>query len=240
MNTVEMTDQEVAEQIRELNEGRAKTYALLSRLYRTEVDRELLDAMRGMRFPADSGNAKMDEGHRLIVGQLSTVWENTLSELAIDYARVFLGGGIDGYSAAYPFESVYTSPRRLLMQDARDEVVALYRSEGIDKAEGWTEGEDHISLELEFMRRLAERANEALAVKGEATAPTQEGLEEAFRLMQTQRAFMEEHLCAWVPMLTSDMLRFARTRLYRGLAFVTEGFLESDREFLASVLGSER
>ena len=239
MDSVKMTDREVAEQIGKLNEGRAKTYALLSRLFRAEVDRELLDAMRGMRFPADTGNEKMDEGHRLIVGQLSTVWENTLSELAIDYARVFLGGGIDGHSAAYPFESVYTSPRRLLMQDARDEVVALYRSEGIDKAEGWTEGEDHVSLELEFMGRLAERAHDALTSEGVDGAPSQEGMDEAFRLMQVQRAFMEDHLCAWVPMLTSEMLRFARTRLYRGLAFVTEGFLETDRDFLAGILGPE-
>ena len=46
--------------------------------------------------------------------------------------RAFIGHGIDAYSAAYPFESVYTSPKRLMMQEARDEVLAVYRSEGLD------------------------------------------------------------------------------------------------------------
>ena len=30
------------------------------------------------------------------------------------------------------FESVYTSEKRLLMQEARDEVLAIYRSAGLD------------------------------------------------------------------------------------------------------------
>ena len=222
-----MAENEALQQLASINEGRAKTYALLSRLFAKEADEPLLETMRTMRFPASTGNDKLDEGHRLIVGQLSTLWENSLSELAIDYARVFLGGGIDGYSAAYPFESVYTSSRRLLMQDARDEVLALYRSEGFDKAQNWTEGEDHISLELEYMQRLAERTQEAI-IRGNEN--------EAFRLSEVQMAFLRNHLAGWAPMLTCDMMRFAQTRLYRGLAFTTEGFLEVDEAFLASLL----
>ena len=37
-----------------------------------------------------------------------------------------------------------------MMQDARDEVLVLYRAFGLDKQESWKEGEDHIALELEF------------------------------------------------------------------------------------------
>ena len=228
MEEHKVTEDEAVQQLTSINEGRSKTYALLSRLYAKEADEELLETMRLMRFPASTGSEKLDEGHRLIVGQLSTLWENSLSELAIDYARVFLGGGIDGYSAAYPFESVYTSPRRLLMQDARDEVLSLYRSEGFDKAQNWTEGEDHISLEFEYLQRLAGRTKEALDQGNEG---------EAFRLTEVQLAFLRDHIVSWVPMLTDDMLRFAQTRLYRGLALITEGFLEVDEAFLASVLG---
>lgn len=225
-----MTESETMQQLASINEGRAKTYALLSRLFAKEADQQLLETMRAMRFPASTGNSKLDEGHRLIVGQLSTLWENSLSELAIDYTRVFLGGGIDGYSAAYPFESVYTSSRRLLMQDARDEVLALYRSEGFDKVQSWTEGEDHIALELEYMQRLAERTQEAIICGDE---------DEAFRLAEVQMAFLRDHLAGWTPMLTDDIMRFAQTRLYRGLAFATEGFLEVDEAFLTSLLSQD-
>ena len=37
-------------------------------------------------------------------------------------------------------------------------------------------------------------------------------------------------------MMTSDMRRFAKTDLYRGLAHLTDGFLSTDRAFLADVL----
>lgn len=228
MESTNMTEDEALRQLASVNEGRAKTYALLSRLFAREADGELLEALRSTRFPANTGNDKLDEGHRLIVGQLNTLWENSLSELAIDYARVFLGGGIDGHSAAYPYESVYTSPRRLLMQDARDEVLALYRSEGFDKAQSWTEGEDHIALELEYLQRLAERTCAALSLGDE---------DEAFRLTEVQLTFLRDHIIGWVPMLTNDMMRFAQTRLYRGLAFATEGFMEVDEAFLETVLG---
>ncbi|WP_333491993.1 hypothetical protein [Eggerthella sinensis] len=44
-----------------LNQQRAATYGLLSRLYRVEIDGTLLDELRAMRFPANTGNADVDE-----------------------------------------------------------------------------------------------------------------------------------------------------------------------------------
>ena len=111
-----------------LNEQRAATYGLLSRLYRVEVDEEFLQELRGMRFPASTGNKNVDEGYRLMAKFMSNVWENSLTDLAVDYVRTFIGHGVDAFSAAYPFESVYTSEKRLLMQEARDEVLAIYRA----------------------------------------------------------------------------------------------------------------
>ena len=108
-----------------LIEQRAATYGLLSRLFRVEIDQELLDQLHGMRFPAATGNSDVDEGYLRLAKYLSNTWENSLTDLAVDYTRVFIGHGVDAFSAAYPFESVYTSEKRLLMQDARDEVLAI-------------------------------------------------------------------------------------------------------------------
>ena len=149
-----------------LIEQRAATYGLLSRLFRVEIDQELLDELHGMRFPASTGNADVDEGYLRLAKYLSNTWENSLTDLAVDYTRVFIGHGVDAYSAAYPFESVYTSEKRLLMQDARDEVLAIYRSAGLDKKNSWKEGEDHVALELEFEQVLANRTAEALRKGG--------------------------------------------------------------------------
>lgn len=213
-----------------LIEQRAATYSLLSRLFRVEIDQQLLDELHGMRFPASTGNADVDEGYLRLAKYLSNTWENSLTDLAVDYTRVFIGHGVDAYSAAYPFESVYTSEKRLLMQEARDEVLAIYRSAGLDKQDTWKEGEDHIALELEFEQIMATRTVEALR-KGDE--------DEAVALLTTQKNFLEDHLAAWAPMMTSDMKRFAQTDFYRGLAYLTDGFLQTDQTFLDDVLAED-
>lgn len=165
----------------------------------------------------------MDEGYYQIAKYLSNAWVDPLMKLSVDYTRAFLGSGIDTYSAAYPFESVYTSEKRLLMSDARDEVLAIYRSCGLEKSESWTVGEDHVAVELEFMGVLAHRAAKALRAGDE---------ERAFSLINTQRNFMDDHLASWVPVFLSDTRRFADTTFYQGVANVTEGFLEEDAALL--------
>jgi TorA maturation chaperone TorD len=209
---------------------RAATYNLLARLYRSEVDEPLLAELRSMRFPSRTGTAAVDKGYRLIRDYLASSWENVLTELAVDYARTFIGHGNTAYSAAYPYESVYTSARRLLMQDARTEVVALYRAAGKDKAPDWKEPEDHVALELEFEGYLCERAAEALdAEDGEA----------AYALVLQQRAFLEDHLLNWTPMMLADLDRFAQTDFYRGVGQLTLGVLKSEKALLAELLADE-
>lgn len=218
------------DEIAELCENRAATYDLIARLYRTEVDGALLAELSAMRFPASTGNESMDRGYRLLASYLSNAWENTAEELAIDFARSFLGNGIDSFSAAYPFESVYVSEKRLVMQDARDEVLAIYRAFGLDKVSSWKEGEDHIALEMEFMKTLSLRTAKACKAKD---------AEEAMRLLTSQRNFMADHLGSWYPMFTADVLRHAKTGFYQGLAHLTEGFVALDVEFLEEVCGED-
>lgn len=213
-----------------LLEQRSNTYVLLSRLYLKEVDAPLLDELHEMLFPMATGDNDVDEGYRLIATYLSNLWDGSLTELATDYVRCFLGNGIDSFAAAYPYESVYTSEKRLLMQEARDEVVAIYRSFGIDKNEDWHESEDHLALELEFMRVLCDRARDALAAgDGDATV----------RLLVSQRNFLQDHLVAWVPMMTADLRGYAKTGLYHGLALLTDGFLRTDLALLQDLVISE-
>ena len=208
--------------------NRNATYDFLSRMYKTEVDEEFYAFLRGMKFPVKTGSDEVDEGYRKIRSYLSHAPASVMTELAVDYVRTFIGGGTNGYSAAYPFESVYTSPKRLLMQGARDEVLVIYRAAGIDKADSWTDGEDHIALELEFMQILGTRAAEALAEGDE---------DRCAALLLQQRNFMREHLLAWYPMMAADMRRFAKTDFYQGLTDLTLGFLHTDLEFLTEVLG---
>lgn len=215
-------------ELADLNDRRAAQYALLARLYRAEVDQALWNELGGMRFPARSGSEPVDEGYRLIAGYLGAPHGDAITELAVDYVRTFIGTRTDAYGAAYPYESVYTSEKRLKMQAARDEVLAIYRANNVAKQESWHEGEDHVALELEFMQVLADRTAEALRAGDE---------ERAAALLRTQRGFLGEHLASWTPMMTADMRRFARTAFYKGLASLTDGALVSDAAVLAELVG---
>jgi TorA maturation chaperone TorD len=211
-------------------DGRMATYGLLSRLYHQEVDEGLLDELVTMHFATNTGDSDVDDAYRLMHGYLNRRWERTVTELAVDYARVFLGNGVNAYSAAYPFESVHTSSKRLLMQDARDKVVAIYHANKVTKQDSWKVGEDHIALELEFMRILASRCRDAL-LSGDEDA--------AARLLMAQYDFLQQHLLNWVPMLNTEIQRFAQTDFYRALGKLTLGFLHTDRELLEELLAEE-
>ena len=209
--------------------NRATTYQLLSRMYRTEVDEEFLETLRALRFPRSTGNADADEGYRLIRSFLNHADANVLTTLAVDYARAFIGSGVSGHSAAYPYESVYTSPKRLMMQEARDEMLALYRAAGLEKSEDWKEAEDHLAVELEYLTILSTRACERY------DAGDEDG---AIAALAAQRNFLEDHLLAWFPMMSEDMETFAKTDFYLGVGKLTSGFLEIDAELLDDLLSS--
>ena len=212
----------------ELMNARARSYGMLARLFREEVDLPTLRELQKMRFPQATGNAAADEGYHQLYDYLKRAWDDSVTELAIDYVSAFIGHGVNGYSAAYPYESVYTSERRLLMQEARAEVLATLRENELKRG-NWNEAEDHIALELEFMQRMALRAAEALSDNAE---------DEAIAYLRTSYDFLENHLLNWVPMLVADMRMHARTLFYQGLGQLTLGSLQEDEAVLRELLDS--
>ena len=212
----------------ELMNARARSYGMLARLFREEVDLPTLRELQQMRFPQATGNAAADEGYHQLYDYLKRAWDDSVTELAIDYVSTFIGHGVNGYSAAYPYESVYTSERRLLMQEARAEVLATLRENELMRG-NWNEAEDHIALELEFMQRLSLRAAEALSDNAE---------DEVIAYLRTSYDFLENHLLNWVPMLVADMRMHARTLFYQGLAQLTLGSLREDEAVLRELLDS--
>ena len=230
-DTIAMPDQteEVVEgcELVDFMTRRARTYGLLARIFRVEVDGKFLEELRHLKFPTSTGNEHVDYGYRTMYNYLRGTWEDTLLDLARDYARTFIGHGNNGRSAAYPFESVHTSEKRLLMQDARDEVLAIYRANLLKKGEEWNDCEDHIALELEFMQVMSERTAKAL----------KEGKEdEAVEMLKTQRAFVGQHLANWVPMFVSDIKYFSQTDLYIGAGELLLGFVQTEVEALDDLL----
>ena len=229
-DTIAMPDQteEVVEgcELVDFMTRRARTYGLLARIFRVEVDGKFLEELRHLKFPTSTGNEHVDYGYRTMYNYLKGTWEDTLLDLARDYARTFIGHGNNGRSAAYPFESVHTSEKRLLMQDARDAVLAAYRSEMITLVNEHNEPEDHMGFELAFSAVLLRRAVEALAAGNTARA---------IELVEKERAFVRDHLGVWAPEFASDVKRIAQTGFYRALADILLGYLEVDTATMEAV-----
>jgi len=206
---------------------RQDMYQFLASVYRKEVDQELLIAMGRMDCLINTGVFEIDHGLELLSHYLGACNQATLTELATDYARIFLGIGSGQAGGAFPFESVYTSPRGLLMQEARDEVVGLYRQDGIQCCADFHNSEDHLALELEFMAYLCSKTVQALEDQDE------QAIAAAF---QEQNSFLGKHLLNWVPRWCEDVERIATTDFYKGMALITAGYLVIDNHLVADLL----
>jgi anaerobic sulfite reductase subunit A len=205
--------------------NRAGTYAFLARIYRVEADQALLERISGMDLTTGVEEPDISEGYAILDRFVSTTTESTLTELAVDYAKIFLG--VSRGSGAFPYESVYTSEDRLFMQEARDEVLAAFRAEGLDRSDDFNEPEDHIALEFEFMAYLCQNA---------LTAFQESEDEKALGYLEKQKAFLEEHILNWVPDFCRDVVEIAQTDFYKAAAKITHGYLNLEREIIDELL----
>ena len=209
-----------------LMQYRSRMYGFLSRIFEREVDDAFLAQLREMHYPQGTGNPAFDESFRSLYAFMRTSREDVLDVLAVDYARTFLGGGILNGNAAFPYESVYTSEHALIMQEARDEVLDTYRRNSYCIPSEWTDPEDHIAIELAYMRVLCDRTNQVIA-KSEGT--------DAVSLVGMQYSFLTLHLLRWVQNFCTDVDRFSSTTFYKAVARLAVAFLEDDKTTLEDI-----
>lgn len=202
--------------------NREDLYRFLGRLYRSEVDAPLWEAIRKMSFPDSTGNASLDQGYGLMRKYLAAPGDDPLTDLAVDYARIFLAAGIYEGDAAFPIESVYTSKDHLVMQEAWEKVAKAYGEKGVAKKDKDLP-EDHLGLELEFMARLVAEERAARAKAGGAAAEKASG---------EQKKFLAEHLAPWVGAFCADVRKCPGGDFYKAVSYLTEGFLQIEEELL--------
>ncbi|HLJ58725.1 MAG TPA: molecular chaperone TorD family protein [bacterium] len=147
----------------------------------------------------------------------------TVEELAVDYARLFIG---PGPGLAPPYESVYTTPTRRFYGEALSQISELLRSEGIQVGEEFGAPADHLAVELAIMRYLVER--------GEARGGERDPVQAAE--WRRQLEFLEGHLLPWVPRWAADVERAGATDFYRAAAGMLEGYLRRDQTWLRRAL----
>jgi TorA maturation chaperone TorD len=133
--------------------------------------------------------------------------EKEMEDLLSEYTSLFIGP----YKLPCPpWESVYTSPKRLMMQDAAEQVSNIYREMGLTIGSGDVMP-DHIGAELNFLGVLFGKMDEEPEKK------------DAY--VGIMEKFLEEHLNQWVFQFISDMEESADSAFYKSLARVTGAIL---------------
>jgi len=179
--------------------------SLLSNMYLCKPSREVLENWK----TALSGESSLflDELKKAL-NEIDTTSESELEELLWEYTRLFIGP----YKLPCPpWESVYTSPKRLMMQDAAVQVQELYEQAGlsINTAEVMP---DHIGAELNFLAVLLERTHSEINSNSKQVGITEK--------------LLNEHLLTWSPDFTRDMENAAETPFYRALAGATRKVID--------------
>jgi TorA maturation chaperone TorD len=198
---------------------RATIYGLLAAIYRQEVSSGFLKQIKDPQFLKVLSNL----GIELNNGFFNKPEKELLEDLAVEYARLFLGPG----KHISPHESVHHKKENAqsgqLWGESTAEVKKIIESSGLEYQPEYTGLPDHISVELEFMQQVLQREEQAWEA---------EDKEMAHRCLENEKKFIEEHLARWVPNFCEKVIQEADLPFYREMARLTQTFIEFEKEEL--------
>ena len=176
-----------------LNASQA-VYALLARLWAEPIDQAALTALTSPNWEVV---LQLFDEQKSEMGDSSTSLLRTYEDLVATAERL----GIECLQSAYnwcfmglgtkvaPWESVYVTNERLIMQKSTLAVRQAYAAAGFVARNKGSEPDDHIATECDFMAKLAERASEALTADDKATCHS---------LLSQAQSFLEKHLVVYI------------------------------------------
>ena len=193
--------------------------ALLCSMYVCKPSREAIESWKALSAE-DTSNFLCDL--KKAIGRIETGSDEELDDLLWDYTRLFIGP----YKLPCPpWESVYTSPKRLLMQDAATAVLKMYREAGLAISTPEVMP-DHIGAELNFLAVLLQKVDS-----------DEKGRDQHISVVER---FLTEHLLKWAPSFTDDMEKAAETPFYKALARDTRHITDFIGKYELSMADGDR
>jgi TorA maturation chaperone TorD len=226
-----MTSNEVETQLDTILAGEVLFLNLLGRMVFTYPDPNT-EARNWIQFllkqdlfteaPLGAGRQPVQKGLELLQGWTAASQalplEKVMLELQADNTYLF---ACVGNIIAPPWESVYFNKKRLVYQTQMLEVRSWYRHYGLVADKLFVEADDHIGLELIFVAYLS---NQALKTKQTGDVGNYD------ELVAAQRQFLSEHLLLWGGLWCDQVIKYARTDYYRGIALLIKGCMEEVAE----------
>ncbi|HIW75870.1 MULTISPECIES: TorD/DmsD family molecular chaperone [Gordonibacter] len=204
--------------------ARSYTYLLFQRLLGTEPSAELFEAIEvtvaqeAFALVFGEGSAALQQSETMI-HHIQTARDSVASWRS-EYRRLFEG---PAELPAPPWESVYTSNKRLLMQPTTLDVRNAYRAHGFIPECYPRVPDDHIALELDFLATLAARAQEAY---------DQGDKEYCQKLLESSHTFIADHVGIWVNDFAQDVATKGHSDYYEGVTHTLAAFIAADAKAL--------
>jgi TorA maturation chaperone TorD len=200
--------------------SRSEIYGLLATVFRQEPTDALIQDLRGPRLSGALSGMGVELGEAFYNDTESEVVE----ALVLEFTRLFIGPG----PHISPHESVFTEMdggAGGLWGAKTVEVKKFIETTGLDYGEEFSGIPDHVSVELEFMQKLAE---------WEADKWAQEDRKSAEYCQSVQRMFLEQHLLCWVPQLCDVIMNQAEMPFYQAMADLTKNYMAFEEQSIAT------
>ncbi len=181
----------------------------LIRLHDRELDAASWLALQEAAFPTGLALPPVDEFGELAYANMAAALNAgvTLDLLAADYAAIYL---TNAYGAS-PYESVWLSDDHLACAPPMFELRELYAEAGLQVADWRSRFDDHVVLQLQYLRHLM--ANAAVHAPKMAN-------------------FIDEHLGYWFPDFAARVVMQCDTAFYAALMELTQVWLTNFRQLL--------
>ncbi len=207
-----------------VNKSRTKMYQFLATLYHDEIATTLLGKMQNTKplkdFKEIGNNTKFD-GFKSGIEHIAATLESETTEeifktLRYDYAELFLNAG---RNPVFPYASCYGTRGPVVMQTSVFQVRQAFLQAGVHKKDDYRDLDDHIAVELEFLRYL-----------------TQEQTGEQKQILH----FLQNHLLNWATQFCTNLKNAAKSPLYKGLALLTAEFLQQEEKLTEALINNEK
>lgn len=183
-------------------EQKSDLYRLLGALVLVCPAEELLAALSSSRafdaFVECAPEGALREALALMGKELARGPE-AFNEIRRDYLRLFVG---PKKKLAPPWESVYRSADRIVMQEQSVEVLRAYAMQRIGFEGMGEKPADHAGYELEFVAILIGRSKRSKKAR------------------EALSSFLNDHVLAWVPAWAADIRKHAKCAFWRGFGEV--------------------
>lgn len=183
-----------------------ETYDLLTSLFLTLPDENLVKSIVAGAFEEGSGSVGLDEIARYGREQADRNPQDVLLELARDRVRLMRGVNQEGIEP--PYESLFVGhPANTTIGSLNN----FYQQLGYAMNNDVKDAPDQLGVEIAFAKLILELEQEAFARGDEVRAAEFEEL---------YRSFLSQHLGRWSGAYAEKMAAAAQTGFYRGVALL--------------------